>query len=200
MATGNPILDALHAGDNSGDGGDEKLQQILAASLDELEKTAAAGGYDLSSLSDDDIAEMVAEIAQQQHGVGGADGAGDSAFDEQVKVAEYLGRVQAQAYADEILSIQKQASAIELDPSQVDQLAQMNAMDILVTLNQLDPRTDGAAIQESNGREKVASVLLNENIAPVTMEAIEVRTMEHLQAAGWDVEKIAFALTQLANS
>lgn len=205
MSTGNPILDAIYADDAVQAGGLEKQAAdeeaaILLENLEELEKVAAANGYDLSQLSNEDIAEL---LAQQTYGDdAGMDKHAGAHFasDEQVAVADYLGRVQAQAMADEMLGMQKQAELDSLTPGDIDALAQQHATDILVALNQLDPNNPAHydAIVESESREKVASVLSGYDLPAEVAEAFEIRTRQHLDAAGWDVEKIAYVLQHLA--
>lgn len=169
----------------------------------DIEKTAQANNWDLQQISDDDLAAVIADEMSKLAGVDGNDGMqkhAGAAFvsDEQVSAADYLGRVQAAAMADELLYMQKQAEVNGWGPDTIEELAVANANDILVQLNLLDGRNQDhiPVIAEVNGREKVASVLSTYPISEEIDEAIAERTLFHLQNGGWPVEKIAQMLQQ----
>ncbi len=176
--------------------------------LEELEKTAAAEGIDLSAFSDDQIVEMIRESMGMEAGEavaqapGGEEGvekvASAPGHDlpagvdmEKVAAADYLGRVQAHAMAEELAGIwggegmDKVASVEDITEDEFNQLAAMNANDILEQLGALE----GDTLAQTEGREKVASLSFDEELT----DLIGNRTAELLDAAGWDVDAIAAA-------
>lgn len=188
------------------DNGDEVFTALFDHVVQDIEKTAQARNWDLSAVSDDDLADVIAdEMAKLAGQLPQQDGhqkhAGAALVtDEQVSAADYLGRVQAAAMADELLLMQKHAEVSAWGPDTIEELAVANANDILVQLDLLDGRNADhiPVIAEVNGREKVASVLATYPITEEIDEAIAERTMFHLQNGGWPVEKIAQVLIDLA--
>ncbi len=206
----NRFLDVLNAqaAQAAAPAAQQQPNEVFTAIFDhvvaDIEKTAQANGWDLQQISDDDLAAV---IADEMAKVAGADNTGMQKHagaalvtDEQVSAADYLGRVQAAAMADELMLMQKQAEVAGWDAETIEGLAVANANDILVQLNLLDGRNQEhiPVIAEVNGREKVASVLATYPISEEIDEAIVERTLFHLQNGGWPVEKIAQALQQQA--
>ena len=159
-----------------------------AALLDELEKTAAANGVDLSQLSDDDIAEIL--VSAKAQGAGSATAEVDSKLSEdmQTKLAEadLVGRAMAHAFISEKAEIEaemnggldKQASAEDLEVFEA--LAEQRAMAILAGLS-----GDGDTFV------KEASM----NIGDQELDdLISERAAEMLEAANYDTDAIAAAL------
>jgi|SaaInlV_165m_DNA_3_1040750.scaffolds.fasta_scaffold08506_5 hypothetical protein len=181
--------------------------------LEELEKTAAAEGIDLGQFTDDQIVEMIRQTMGEEVGEqvaaapGGEEGVEKVASApgndlpagvdmEKVAAADYLGRVQAHAMAEELAGIwgqgddgmDKVASVEDITEDEFNQLAAMNANDILEQLGALE----GDTLEQTEGREKVASLSFDEELT----DLLGNRTAELLDAAGWDVDAIAAAFDE----
>jgi len=187
----------LQGGSTTGD-----LEKIAGpealAVLNELEKTASDEGIDLGQFSDEQIVELIQEAMMGEYeGVEKvASAPGHEDYDaphgvdmEKIAAADYLGRVQAHAMADELAGLwgfEKTAGVEDLDEDEFEQLATMNANDVLHAIGALD----GGDADAVDGREKVASINFDEQLS----ELIGQRTAELLDGAGWDVDAIAGAL------
>ena len=198
------LISQLYA-DNSNEASDD-LEKIAGPEavhiLGELEKEAAAQGIDLSQYSDDDIAELILETMGGYEDEGSVKVASayeqgpDLPYDvdmEKVAAAEFLGRVQAHAMAEEFAGIfgmefEKQASVHDIDEAQFEELAALHANDILEAIGALENPQD---IAEAEGREKVASIPMDDELN----ELIGARSAEMLDEAGWDVDAIAGILS-----
>lgn len=205
----NRFLEALNAQAAAApqSNGNEAFTAIFDHVVADIEKTAQANNWDLSAVSEDDLAEVIAEemmkvagLQQQQAPAMQKHAGAALVTDEQVSAADYLGRVQAAAMADELLLMQKHAEVNAWGPDTIEELAVANANDILVQLDLLDGRNPEhiPVIAEVNGREKVASVLATYPLTEEIDEAIAERTLFHLQNGGWPVEKIAQVLIELS--
>lgn len=164
--------------------------------LNELEKIAAAEGVDLNQLDDNDIAEILAG-AMQQAGIAPtaaqvektASAEYDDADAAKIQEADFLGRVMAHAMFDEFSSIQgagqeKTASAEEQEFLQAfEAMAVHKANDIL------------AAVGVDVG-DHVKTAAPYQVDDPQLETAIIERAGELLDEAGWDVDKIADALSR----
>ena len=112
---------------------------------------------------------------------------------EKIAAAEYLGAVQAHAQFDtlqNLMGIEKLASFEDFTEEDFEELANWNANDILDQVGLLEHGLHDAAIADTRGREKVASIDFDEEFA----DALGERTAEILDAIGWPVEEIAHAL------
>jgi len=182
--------------------------------LEELEKTAAAEGIDLGQFTDDQIVEMIRQTMGEEVGeqVAAAPGTEEEGVEkvasapghdlpagvdmEKVAAADYLGRVQAHAMAEELAGIwgqgeegmDKVAGIEDITEDDFNRLAAMNANDILEQLGALE----GETLEQTEGREKVASLSFDEELT----DLLGNRTAELLDAAGWDVDAIAAAFEE----
>lgn len=101
---------------------DEQLAQIYGTNQtdnDDLEKTAAAEllvklaeeeGIDIGSLSDEDVGELVAALYSEGEGEEKTAETVTTEGEEKLAEADYLGRVMAHAYVQEIGAIEKDAA------------------------------------------------------------------------------------------
>lgn len=193
----NPIIEALYAG-QSEDGLEKIAGSEAVELLVELEKMAAAEGVDLSQFSDDEIAELMLDVAGGEEGYSKVAGANEQYAEGELAPmaaqAYEFGRFQAQGFFDELDGLQKEAAFGDFTPEVMEELAQCHANDILVQLNQL---TDENIIAEVESREKVANLLSAIEVPEEVDQIITMRTEQLLDEAGWDVEKIAMLLTAI---
>jgi len=185
---------------------EQDLEKIAGAEalalLDEIEKQAEAQGIDLSQCSDDEVVGLMQEWFSGAEKTAAAkiptpdEAAGNDEVPEHMreKVAEYdyLGRVQAHAFVDELLKLQgedgeeaeKVAGIEDLDEETFEKLAHYAAMDALSALEMTE---------EDKTREKVASLSMDDELTGYIYQ----RAGEMLDEKGWDVDKINEALNEL---
>lgn len=163
----------------SADYGHDKTAEALV--LDELEKVAAAQGVDLNEFTDDELAEIVSEAIYEAEGHDKqASAEGEVSEEDMEKLAQFdfLGRAAAHAFVDEVSQINghnKFASAEDFEDAAVERA---NAI------------LEAVGAFEDDSQEKQASAD-EEGLD----DALNSRAAELLDAAGWDVDQIAEALS-----
>ena len=181
-----------------------------AEALDELEKVAASEGIDLNTLTNDEIAELIAQaisedgedIAQAEYGYDGekvaqAGGyAPEGVTMEKVAEAEYLGRVMGLSHLatiEEAMGVEKTAGISDITEEQFYELVAMNTNDILHAVGALEQEKHAAALYDVTARDKVASLALDDELR---LE-IGAATEQALVEGGWDAEVVAGAYVEL---
>jgi hypothetical protein len=165
-----------------------------AEMLDMLEKVAAAEGVDLSQLTEDEVAEILAEAMgaadnTEVYAEKTASAEGDLSEDDKVKLAEadYLGRTMAHSFYDELTKIQGAAGGdLEKNAAETEfeDAALARANEIIEAYN----ATLGDDVAEAG--EKTA-----EADEEALDEALTAHAVELLTANGYDVEEIHAALS-----
>jgi len=138
-------------------------QMAKTAELELLEKIAEEGDIDLTKLSDEQIVEAYNELAGTPEETTDDDMEKDAAAD-MVKQADYMGRIMAHAYVDELKSIQKHAEeGGEPEPEKKGNplLAAVQKKKEEAKEDKGEDKEKDAAFQESV--EKRAFDILNEN-------------------------------------
>ena len=216
MSGHNELIQALF--DNSDHAEQAEFEKIASANplmaqkLGELEKLASDDGFDLDTLSDDAILEIIQQsiaddldYEEGQTKVASPTGHVDlpEGVDmEKVAAAQFLGQVQAHAQFETLQELmgyedghEKLAGVESFTEEDLEKLAEYNANDILEVLGALDENNPAHydIIDETAGREKVASIPMDEQM----WELVGNRTAEMLDAAGWDVDAVGEALADL---
>lgn len=191
----NPLLAQFYAteetiktaSDNSAAQASEEENALNAAILDDLIKIAEAEGVDLNAFSEDELVELVnthkddlVKQASAEQGLG-------EEVDPAIVEADYLGRVMAHSYTQELAAISEAARQHEKlasfsDEDLFEELAFARAENLLAAMNgEFDNFVKEASLEIDAGMEDLD-------------DAITLRAAELLEAAGWDVDAIASAL------
>ena len=171
--------------------------ELNEAVVAEIEKTAAAQGIDLDSLTDEQLGEVVqyykGEFLKQASA--GAEGAAEDAGNELgidpavLSEADMVGRTIAHAFVDEWQQIQQHAAGVEKtagmsDEEILDALANARANAILEAL-------------EGNPENFVKEAALGELDEEID-DLVTLRAAEMLDEAGYDVDAIVASLDDQA--